>query len=103
MAKSTLRERFLSYKKAILIICAIILLLVLGMIVTIVCMNDSLVKTYLSFIEVIFIFVFGNGIYFLLSEEVAKKIRTTNKENHLSNEEYGQFLKESKECDKFAK
>ena len=103
MAKSGLQKRFLKYKKVVLILSAIILLLAIGMILTFVFMNDSDGKFYLICAEAIFIFIFGNGIYCLLSETVARKIKPKDKRVHLSKEEYDRYLKVSKANDKYAK
>jgi len=103
MAKSTLRKRFLLYKKAISIIIAILLLLALSMIVTFVCMKDSVAKIYLIITEAIFILVLGNGIYMLLSEKVGSKIKPKKQRVYLSDEKYKRFVEASKANDKYAK
>lgn len=102
MAKSGLQKRFLKYKKVILILSAIILLLAIGMILTFVFMNDSDAKFYLICAEAIAIFICGNGIYVRLSEEVARKIEPENKA-YLSKKEYERFVKISRANDKYAK
>lgn len=102
MAKSGLQKRFLKYKKVVLILSAIILLFVIGMILTFVFMNPSDAKFYLICVEFIAIFVCGNGISFLLSEEVGRKIEPKNKA-YLSKEEYERFVKISRANDKYAK
>ena len=103
MIPKGLKERFLKYKKPVIILISIILLLTIGLIFTIIFMPDSAGKFYLICVEGIFIFVFSHGIYFLLSETVARKINPNDYRFHLSKEEYDKFLKASKEMDKFAK
>ena len=103
MFSKGVKERFLLYKKLVLILIAIILLLSIGLILTIAFMQNSAGRFYLISVEGIFIYVCVIGIYGLLSETVAKKIESKEQRAHLSKEEYERFLKQAKENDKFAK